>query len=183
MTHNPCFCLATTVTGMNVVDTYRLACFHSLLPSSRFKIIDIDRGRTQNDDIDGDSNFMMKRFAEILSKQLLIMSESLSDNPYPGDNDRKKPATTANTKKPAASVQSEETRSNKKQQKRGRRQMVEEKRQEFAKIINAARYLDKAENRDISRENSWKMRRTQMNSSTKIYCIGQMRAKKPMYQA
>ena len=61
--------------------------------------------------------------------------------------------------------------------------MVEEKRQEFAKIINAARYLDKAENRDISRENSWKMRRTQMNSSTKIYCIGQMRAKKPMYQA
>ena len=77
VTHNPCFCLATTVTGMNVVDTYRLACFHSLLPSSRFKIIDIDRGRTQNDDIDGDSNFMMKRFAEILSKQLLIMSESL----------------------------------------------------------------------------------------------------------
>ena len=149
VTHNPYFRLATTLTGMNVVDTYRLARFHSLLPSSRFKIIDIDRGRTQNDDIDGDSDFTMKRFAGILSKQLLVMAESLSNNPYPGDNDRKKPAATANTKKPAAS---EETGSNENQQRRGRREKVQEQRQEFEKIITAARYLDDAEQRDINRE-------------------------------
>ena len=100
VTHNAYFRLATTITDMNVIDTYRLSRFHSLLPSHEFKIIDIDRGLPLQEDIDGDGDFTIKKFAGILSRQLFIMAESLSDI-LPGKDwdDCKRTAALTNTSK------------------------------------------------------------------------------------
>ena len=148
MTHNAYFRLATTLTGMNVVDTYRLARFHSILPASKFKVIDIDRGHKQDVDIDGDGDYTMRKFAGVLSKQLLIMSDSLSDK-HGNEDDRKRPADDSHT----ADSRTINTGSERKQQQsRGRRQKVAKKQQEFSTIINAARYIDNAEENDIENE-------------------------------
>ena len=148
VTHNAYFRLATTLTGMNVVDTYRLARFHSILPASKFKVIDIDRGHKQDVDIDGDGDYTMRKFAGVLSKQLLIMSDSLSDK-HGNEDDRKRPADDSHT----ADSRTINTGSERKQQQsRGRRQKVAKKQQEFSTIINAARYIDNAVENDIENE-------------------------------
>ena len=76
VTQNAYFCLATTITGMNVDDTYCLSQFHSLLHSSTFKIIDVDGGLNKNEDNNDNCDYIMKKSAGILSKCLSANSPS-----------------------------------------------------------------------------------------------------------
>ena len=64
------FRLFTTLLGINVVDTFRLASFHGILSQNRLNI---------DNDIDSDANgYSMKKFAGILSMQLLYMAYNLN---------------------------------------------------------------------------------------------------------
>ena len=71
------FRLSTTLMGINVVDTFRLAKFHNMLPPAK--------GRSLNlvlNDVDADDTniFSMKKFAGILSTQLLYKAHNLREN-------------------------------------------------------------------------------------------------------
>ena len=94
VTKNGYFRLATTLTGMNVVDTYRLSRFHSLLPKGehffRMKLTNLDLGGRTEEDIDDDAGFTMRKFAGVLAKQLLFYADGLTENN--DKQDRKKAA-------------------------------------------------------------------------------------------
>ena len=73
------FRLCTTMLGINVVDTYRLARFHSLLPRGKYKLNkDYEKDFVEDDD----NGFTMKRFAGVLSTQLLFMADSFKVEKY-----------------------------------------------------------------------------------------------------
>ena len=61
------FRIFTTILGINVVDTFRLAKFHRILPNKRFKIVeDVDH--------DGQNDYTMRKFGGVLCTQLLYMA-------------------------------------------------------------------------------------------------------------
>ena len=65
------FRLFTTLVGINVVDTFRLAKFHNMIPRNKLNL-------APDGDVvdDGDQNiFTMKKFAGILSNQLLLLAD------------------------------------------------------------------------------------------------------------
>ena len=80
------FRLATTLLGMNVVDTYRLARFHSFLPRGKFKL---DKEYEKDFEEDDENGFTMKRFAGVLSTQLLFMADSFKVETFYVDKDGK----------------------------------------------------------------------------------------------
>ena len=73
------FRLSTTLIGINVVDTYRLARFHSILPRGKLKL----NKDYESDYYEEDENsFTMKRFAGILSTQLLFKANEFKAHKF-----------------------------------------------------------------------------------------------------
>ena len=81
----PYCCLHTSLVAMNVVDTYRLASFHSILSSNKatgFRKIYQNGSASINgiDDIDDSFNtYTMRSFAGVLSNQLIKYAENLAN--------------------------------------------------------------------------------------------------------
>ena len=72
MTSDPYFRLFTTMVGINVVDSFRLSQFHNLLPLNRIKTY----SKTKIDE-DAYDTYSMKKYAGILSSQLLYFAHGL----------------------------------------------------------------------------------------------------------
>ena len=86
VTFDPYFRLAVSLFGINVVDNYRLARLHSILPCNRMKL----NKDFEKDAFDDDENgYTMKRFAGILSTQLMFMAGSIKVTKYYVDSDGK----------------------------------------------------------------------------------------------
>ena len=84
VTFDPYFRLATTLLGINVVDTYRLARFHNMLPRGKMRL---NKDYEKDFDEDDENGFTMKRFAGVLSTQLLYMAESYKVETFYVDDD------------------------------------------------------------------------------------------------
>jgi hypothetical protein len=73
VTTNPYFCLHTTLTGINVVDTFQLASFHGIISREQRLYADYD-----NDD-DEKNVPAIQWFGGILAKQLILKAQGLNE--------------------------------------------------------------------------------------------------------
>jgi hypothetical protein len=69
VTTNPYFCLNTTLTGINVVDTFQLASFYGI----------ISREQSLTTDYDEKNVTAIQQFGGILAKQLVLKAQGLNE--------------------------------------------------------------------------------------------------------